>query len=102
MRSLGKEISSENLLHDRTHCRKRERLLGATSFGLEEVVRECREDHVVVPSWNCTVLKMIEPELRLEFLILLFDRPALMCKPCDFNEGCRWWEIDVEKPGLRT
>jgi hypothetical protein len=45
---------------------------------LQEGVRDGGEDDVMMPARERSPFEMIEAQLGLELLILLFDRPSLM------------------------
>ncbi len=51
---------------------------GALSLGLQEVVRDRGEHHMVMPPAERAAFEVIEAELGLEVLILLLDGPSLV------------------------
>jgi len=60
--------------HDRQ--RRTERGGGPPAFELEEGKRDRRQDDVMRPAPIAPPFKMIEPEVVLQFAVLLFDGPA--------------------------
>src|SRR3546814_3337728 len=72
-------MRGEYLLNDGSHARKREmRLTPSPTFALEKAVGDRRQDHVALPARKAAAFEMIEPDLVLEFLVLLLDGPPLM------------------------
>jgi hypothetical protein len=76
---LGKEQRGEDFLDDSAdgwECQTG----GAAShaLALDVGVRHGRQDDMMLPAGIRPALEMIEPQFGFEFLILLFDRPALV------------------------
>src|ERR671931_1249962 len=75
------EVSAEYLGHHRSRLWEREvGLTTAPTFALEKTVGDRRQDDVAFPAGPGAAFEMIQPDLVFEFLILLLDRPALMCE----------------------
>ena len=83
MRLRDEEVRGQHFLNDGANLRQRQmRLPWSAPFVLEKTVGEGRQDHMALPSRQAAAFEMsfevIGPELALEFLVLLFDRPSLM------------------------
>src|SRR5262245_36577670 len=88
-------MSGENLLNDGAYDRQSRRVR-TRSFALllQPRVGQRGQHHVAVPSEIAAALEMIEPELVLQFLILLFDGPPLMRQTDERFQRCRRRERD--------
>ncbi len=78
---LGKEERGEDFLDDGARLRKGQPGERPSALGLQEVVRDGREDDVMVPAGKRAAFEMIQPEVGLRLAILLLDGPPLMCEP---------------------
>ena len=79
VRLRHEEMRGEHFLDDGAHLRQcQRRLPSSPPFGLEKTVGDGREDDMALPARQAAAFEVIESELVLEFLVLLFDRPALM------------------------
>ena len=68
-----------HLLDDGALLRQREvRLPSSAPFVLEKTVGEGRQDDMALPSRQAAAFEVIQSELVLEFLVLLFDRLSLV------------------------
>src|ERR671932_1527226 len=55
----------------------------------------------MMPTWERSAFEVVEAQLGFELLVLLFDRPALMCKSNELRERRRCGQIDEEVFGAR-
>ena len=77
MRSRDKEMRCEDLGDHRARDRQgRESRAGASPCILQPAVGHRGQHDVPMPADKRAALEVIEPELVLQFLVLLFDRPA--------------------------
>lgn len=67
-------------LGDHRPCdrQRRELCARATSRVLQPAVRQGRQHHVAMPADKRAPLEVIEPQLVLQFFVLLLDRPSVM------------------------
>src|SRR5450759_3129566 len=80
MRAADKQQPRKDLLYEGPDLRKREPwpLAGPHPFGLEKRVGDGADHHVVLPARIGPSFEVIESELGLEVLVMLFDGPAGM------------------------
>ena len=85
-----KQERGEDLLHDGAHGRKRQSgRATAHPLALDVRVGDGGQDHVMLPAGIRAAFEMVETELALEFLVLLFDGPALMRQRDKARSGVR-------------
>ena len=101
----GKQERGEDFLHDGAHGRKRQ--TGGTAahpLALDVSVGDRREHDMMLPSRVRSPFEVIESQLGLEFLILLFDRPSLMRQFDEAPQPRAQREMDqvVFSSGVRT
>ena len=79
VRAGDEEVRGQDFLEDGADARQREvARRAALPFDLQEGVGHGDEGGVPLPAGQRAPFEVIEAEFVLEFLILLFDRPALM------------------------
>lgn len=77
MRLGHEEMRGEYFLDDGAYFGQRQlRLTTAAPFALKKAVSDRRQDHVTFPAWEGASFEVIQPDLVLEFLILLLDCPG--------------------------
>ena len=70
-------MGRQHLLNHGAHARQSQmRLAPAPAFVLEKAVGDRRQDDVALPAGERAALEMIQPDLVLELLVLLLDRPG--------------------------
>jgi hypothetical protein len=90
-----KQQRGEDFLHDRAHGWKRQSgSAAAHALALDVRVGDRREHDVMLPSGVGPPFEVIESQLGLEFLILLFDRPPLMRQFDETTQRCARREVD--------
>jgi hypothetical protein len=66
----------------------------AHPFFLKKGVGDGTDHHVMLPPRIRPALEVVEPEFGLEVLIMLLDRPALVCEPDQGRQGGRGRQRD--------
>lgn len=86
-----KEQRRKDFLNDRADRRERQASTASThTFVLDVRVRDGSQHDMMVPAGIAPAFEVIQPELAFKFLVLLFDRPALMGQPHERAERCRF------------
>ncbi len=80
-RRLDRSASRGAPGHRASHRQRGQTCVTAPTFVLQPGVRERGQDDMAMPAGKRAAFEMIESEFVLQFLILLFDRPALMRQP---------------------
>src|SRR5215207_6865284 len=75
VRLCHEEMRGEHFLDDGAHLWQcQQRLSASAPFLLKKTVGDGRQDDMALPSWQAAAFEVIESELVLELLVLLFDR----------------------------